>query len=119
MIINLRVLISSHTKTKIKLIYPMGQTNDSSLSLEKEDITIIAVPSHGGRVPSLAAQRQTVRNCISCMRYVVKCPQSPRKVKGAMVVVAALVLKRRVQQKKKTNYSDYFLKESLQSSKRE
>ncbi|MDE7220214.1 MAG: EFR1 family ferrodoxin [Oscillospiraceae bacterium] len=33
------------------------EADDSSLSLGKEDIAIIAVPSYGGRVPSLAAQR--------------------------------------------------------------
>ncbi len=33
------------------------ETDYSSLRLEKEDIAIIAVPSYGGRVPSLAAQR--------------------------------------------------------------
>ncbi|MDE7331942.1 MAG: EFR1 family ferrodoxin [Lachnospiraceae bacterium] len=32
-------------------------TDYSSLNPEKEDIAIIAVPSYGGRVPSLAAQR--------------------------------------------------------------
>ncbi|MDE5679578.1 MAG: 4Fe-4S ferredoxin, partial [Lachnospiraceae bacterium] len=34
-----------------------AETNYSSLSLEKDDIAMIAVPSYGGRVPSLAIQR--------------------------------------------------------------
>lgn len=34
-----------------------AETDCSSLNLDKEDIAIIAVPSYGGRVPSLAAQR--------------------------------------------------------------
>lgn len=34
-----------------------AETDYSSLSLGKEDIAIIAIPSYGGRVPSLAAQR--------------------------------------------------------------
>ncbi|MBD5509867.1 MAG: 4Fe-4S binding protein [Lachnospiraceae bacterium] len=34
-----------------------AETNYSSLSLEKDDIAIIAVPSYGGRVPGLAIQR--------------------------------------------------------------
>lgn len=34
-----------------------AETDYSSLNLDKEDIAIIAVPSYGGRVPSLAAQR--------------------------------------------------------------
>ncbi len=34
-----------------------AKTDYSSLRLEKEDIAIIAVPSYGGRVPSLATQR--------------------------------------------------------------
>ena len=41
--------------TKIDL--SNAETDYSSLRLEKEDIAIIAVPSYGGRVPSLAAQR--------------------------------------------------------------
>jgi len=32
--------------------------------------------------------------CISCMRCVVRCPQSARKVNGALVSVAALAIKR-------------------------
>ncbi len=34
------------------------------------------------------------KKCISCMRCVVKCPQSARKVNGAMVSVAALAMKK-------------------------
>lgn len=34
-----------------------AKTDYSSLSLEKDDIAMIAVPSFGGRMPSLAAQR--------------------------------------------------------------
>lgn len=41
--------------TKIDL--SNAETDYSSLCLEKNDIVIIAVPSYGGRVPSLAAQR--------------------------------------------------------------
>ena len=41
--------------TKIDL--SNAETDYSSFRLEKEDIAIIAVPSYGGRVPSLAAQR--------------------------------------------------------------
>jgi len=34
-----------------------AETNYAALSVKKDDIAIIAVPSYGGRVPSLAAQR--------------------------------------------------------------
>jgi len=34
-----------------------AETDYSALSLEKDDIAVIAVPSYGGRVPALAAQR--------------------------------------------------------------
>lgn len=34
-----------------------AETDYAVLSLEKEDIAVIAVPSYGGRVPALAAQR--------------------------------------------------------------
>ncbi len=34
-----------------------AETNYASLNLEKDDIAVIAVPSYGGRVPGLAAQR--------------------------------------------------------------
>lgn len=34
-----------------------AETDHSALSLEKDGIALIAVPSYGGRVPSLAAQR--------------------------------------------------------------
>jgi len=34
-----------------------AETNDAAFSVKKDDISIIAVPSYGGRVPSLAAQR--------------------------------------------------------------
>ncbi|MDE5966115.1 MAG: EFR1 family ferrodoxin [Lachnospiraceae bacterium] len=34
-----------------------AQTDCATLNLKKDDIVIIAVPSYGGRVPSLAAQR--------------------------------------------------------------
>ena len=34
-----------------------AETENSSFSLEKEDIAVIAVPSYGGRVPGLAAKR--------------------------------------------------------------
>ncbi len=34
------------------------------------------------------------RKCISCMRCVVKCPHSARKVNGAMVSAAALAMKK-------------------------
>ncbi|MDE7222314.1 MAG: 4Fe-4S binding protein, partial [Acetatifactor sp.] len=34
------------------------------------------------------------KKCISCMRCVVKCPQSARKVNGALVSVAALAIKK-------------------------
>lgn len=34
------------------------------------------------------------KKCISCMRCVVQCPQSSRKVNGAMVSVAALAMKK-------------------------
>lgn len=34
-----------------------AETDYSSLSLEADDIAVIAVPSYGGRVPSLAAER--------------------------------------------------------------
>ena len=34
-----------------------AETDFSSLRLEKDDIAMIAVPSYGGRVPSLAIQR--------------------------------------------------------------
>lgn len=36
-----------------------AETDYSALSLEKEDIAVIAVPSYGGRVPALAVQRIT------------------------------------------------------------
>ena len=34
-----------------------AETDHTALDLKKEDIAVIAVPSYGGRVPSLAAQR--------------------------------------------------------------
>ncbi len=34
-----------------------AKTDYTALSMKKEDITVIAVPSYGGRVPALAAQR--------------------------------------------------------------
>lgn len=34
-----------------------AETDFADISLEKEDLAVIAVPSYGGRVPSLAAQR--------------------------------------------------------------
>ncbi len=34
------------------------------------------------------------KKCISCMRCVVRCPQSARKVNGALVSVAALAIKK-------------------------
>ena len=34
------------------------------------------------------------KKCISCMRCVVRCPQSARKVNGAMVSIASLALKK-------------------------
>ena len=167
-----------------------AETDYSSLSFEKDDIALIAAPSFGGRVPSLATQRisnihgshtpcvivcvygnrayedtlielsgfakkisEKINNnltslstpqipgnrpykkaagiglvpkadnnctdcglcarqcpaqaiskenpkvtdskkCISCMRCVVQCPQSSRKVNGAMVSVAALAMKK-------------------------
>ena len=167
-----------------------AETDYSSLSFEKDDIVLIAAPSFGGRVPSLATQRisnihgnhtpcvivcvygnrayedtlielsgfakkisEKINNnltslstpqipgtrpykkaagiglvpkadnnctdcglcarqcpaqaiskenpkvtdskkCISCMRCVVQCPQSSRKVNGAMVSVAALAMKK-------------------------
>lgn len=40
---------------KIDLSY--AETDYSSLDLGKEDVAVIAVPSYGGRVPALAAQR--------------------------------------------------------------
>ena len=41
--------------TKIDL--SNAETDYSSIRLEKDDIAVIAVPSYGGRVPGLAAQR--------------------------------------------------------------
>lgn len=40
------------------------------------------------------------RKCISCMRCVVRCPQSARKVNGAMVSVAALAIKKACSERK-------------------
>ncbi len=34
------------------------------------------------------------KKCISCMRCVVRCPQSARKVNGALVSIAALAIKK-------------------------
>ena len=39
-----------------------AQTDYSKLNLKKEDIVIIAIPSYGGRVPALAAQRISKMN---------------------------------------------------------
>lgn len=46
-----------------------AETDYSALSLDKEDIAVIAVPSYGGRVPALAVQRisQIQANQIRCI----------------------------------------------------
>lgn len=51
------------------------------------------------RCPAQAISRENLRTtdsrkCISCMRCVAQCPQSARKVNGAMVSAAALALKK-------------------------
>lgn len=40
------------------------------------------------------------KKCISCMRCVVKCPQSARKVNGALAAAAALALKKACSERK-------------------
>ena len=40
------------------------------------------------------------KKCISCMRCVVKCPQSARKVNGAMVKAVGLALKKACSERK-------------------
>ncbi len=49
--------------------------------------------------PAQAINRENLKaadskKCISCMRCVVRCPQSARKVNGTMVSVAALAIKK-------------------------
>ena len=49
--------------------------------------------------PAQAISRENLKvtdskKCISCMRCVVKCPQSARKVNGAMVSLASLAMKK-------------------------
>lgn len=51
------------------------------------------------KCPAQAIYKESLRRtdgqrCISCMRCVVDCPQSARKVNGAMVAVAALAMKK-------------------------
>lgn len=40
------------------------------------------------------------KKCISCMRCVVRCPESARKVNGAMVSIVALAIKKACSEKK-------------------
>ncbi|MDE6568216.1 MAG: EFR1 family ferrodoxin [Lachnospiraceae bacterium] len=40
------------------------------------------------------------KKCISCMRCVVQCPESARKVNGAMVSIAALAIKKACSERK-------------------
>lgn len=51
------------------------------------------------KCPAQAIHKESLRRtdsqrCISCMRCVVDCPQSARKVNGAMVAAAALAMKK-------------------------
>lgn len=57
-------------------------------------IQIIFSPT-GGTQKVADAER-----CISCMRCVARCPESARKVNGAMVSAAALALKKACSEKK-------------------
>lgn len=92
----------------------------SAVRLGEDDPAVIAVPSFGGRVPALAAQRlgqvhggrarcvvvcvygnprerpreTDGKTCISCMRCAAICPQSARKANSALVAVAARAIKK-------------------------
>ncbi len=51
-------IITSEWKKPVKKINLSNAKNDfTAVSLGKEDVAVIAVPSFGGRVPALAAQR--------------------------------------------------------------
>ncbi len=55
--------------------------------------------------PAQAISKENIKcadskKCISCMRCVVQCPQSARKVNGAMVLAAALALKKACSERK-------------------
>lgn len=55
--------------------------------------------------PAQAIRKDNIKTadagkCISCMRCVARCPQSARKVNGAMVSAAALALKKACSEKK-------------------
>lgn len=51
------IITNAWEKPVKKIDLSDAETDYSSLRLEKEDVAVIAVPSYGGRVPALAAQR--------------------------------------------------------------
>ncbi len=61
-----------------------AQTDYDSLSLKKDDIAVIAVPSYGGRVPLLAAQRIS-KICGNQMQCVIVCVYGNRAYEDTLI----------------------------------
>ncbi len=61
-----------------------AETNYAALSVKKDDIAIIAVPSYGGRVPSLAAQRIS-EICGNQAQCVIVCVYGNRAYEDTLI----------------------------------
>lgn len=61
-----------------------AETDYAAISLKKDDIAIIAVPSYGGRVPLLAAQRIS-KICGNQMRCVIVCVYGNRAYEDTLI----------------------------------
>lgn len=82
-------------------------TDYSKISLNANDICIVAVPSFGGRVPAPAAARLAelkangAKACISCMRCVSICPAQARTLNKLLLAGASQKLKKVCSEPKK------------------
>lgn len=61
-----------------------AETDPAALSLKKDDIAVIAVPSYGGRVPSLATQRIS-KICGNQAQCVIVCVYGNRAYEDTLI----------------------------------
>ncbi|MDE7253114.1 MAG: EFR1 family ferrodoxin [Acetatifactor sp.] len=69
-----------------------AEADYSSLSVEKDDIAVIAVPSYGGRVPALAAQRIS-KICGNQAQCVIVCVYGNRAYEDTLIELSDIAEK--------------------------